>query len=111
MLPNSKTAANTRTIHVAAGRSHSRTIQMTGDPNDQPIVERMTRSRLNKMTAEEEADWKTSSVNKILGLTPCKADQESILNFLNKRSSEAGASASSSSDVGSSSSRQQTPLT
>ena len=55
-----------RTIHVAAGRSHNA-------PTDKlalPIVERMTRSRLTKMTAEEEEEWKTESVNAILSLAP-----------------------------------------
>ena len=93
MLPNSKTTSHTRTIRVAAGRSHKRTINAPADPNEQPIVERMTRSRLDKMTAEEEEEWKTESVNAILGMTPRKSDQEGILKFLNKPSAgEAGPS-------------------
>ena len=91
MLPNS--ASGKRTIHVAAGRSHKRTIDSPANPNDQPIVERMTRSRLDKMTAEQEEEWKTASVNAIFGMTPRESDQESILKFLNKPStSEAGPS-------------------
>ena len=90
MLPNSKTSSHTRTVHV---RSHKRTVKSPADPNDQPIVERMTRSRLNNMTAKDEEEWKTTSVNAILGLTPRKSEQESILNFLNKQpTSEAGPS-------------------
>ena len=72
-----------RTIHVAAGRSHKRTIDAPTDKLALPIVERMTRSRLAKMTAEEEEEWKTESVNAILSLAPRKNDQASILKFLN----------------------------
>ena len=93
MLPNSKTSSRTRTIHVAAGRSHKRTINSPADPNDQPIVERMTRSRLRTMTVEQEEEWKTEAVNAILTMTPRKSDQASILTFLNKQpASEAGPS-------------------
>ena len=67
-----------RTIHVAAGRSHKRTIDAPTDKLALPIVERMTRSRLAKMTAEEEEEWKTESVNAILSLAPRKNDQASM---------------------------------
>ena len=53
----------------------------------------MTRSRLAKMTVEEEEEWKTESVNAILSLAPRKNDQASILKFLNTpAASEAGPS-------------------
>ena len=86
-----------RTIHVAAGRSHKRTIDAPTDKLALPIVERMTRSRLAKMTAEEEEEWKTESVNAILSLAPRINDQASpeasILKFLNTpAASEAGPS-------------------
>ena len=38
-----------RTIHVAAGRSHKRTIDAPTDKLALPIVERMTRSHLAKL--------------------------------------------------------------
>ena len=40
MLPNSSSASRTRTIDVAGGRSHRRTINAPGDPNEQPIIQR-----------------------------------------------------------------------
>ena len=87
-----------RTIHVAAGRSHKRTIDAPTDKLALPIVERMTRSRLAKMTVEEEEEWKTESVNAILSLAPRKNDQASILKFLNTpAASEAGPSSRGSS--------------
>ena len=93
MQPKSKTASRTRTIHVTGGRAHKRTINSPADLNNLPIVEHMTRSRLNNVTPEQELEWKTESVNAILGLSPRKSDQESILAFLNKRpTSEAGPS-------------------
>ena len=79
-----------RTIHVAAGKAHKRTINAPADPNQAPIVERMTRSRLEKMTDEEEEAWKTESVNAILNTTTRKSDQESILKFLNTPSTSVG---------------------
>ena len=90
-MPPSEKAHGKRTIHVAGSRSHTRIIDAPVDPNDQPIVERMTRSRLDKMTAEEEEEWKTESVNAILGMTPRKSEQESIIKFMNK-TSQAGPS-------------------
>ena len=94
MLPNSKT--QTRTIYV---KGHKRNIA-SDDPENEPIVERMTRARLKGLTPEDEEEWKTASVNAILGLTPRVSDQASILNFLNKKStSEAGTSDLSRSDA------------
>jgi hypothetical protein len=88
-----KKAQGKRTIHVKGGRSHTREIDAPGNPNDQPIVERMTRSRLDMMTPEQEEEWKTASVNAILSMTLRTTDQVSILNFLNKPpTSEAGPS-------------------
>ena len=90
MLPNA--ATRKRAIPVAAGRSHTRQID-AGDPNTQPIVARMTRSRLDKLSAKAVEEWKTESVNAILGLAPRKNDQASILKFLNTpAASEAGPS-------------------
>ena len=82
-----------RTIHVASSRSHKREIDAPTDNLTLPIVEKMTRSRLAKMTEEEEEEWKTESVNAILSLAPRKNDQASILKFLNTPSAcEAGPS-------------------
>ena len=76
-----------RTIFVKKGRSHKRRLNFEGDPNDKPIVERMTRSRLNEMTDNDAEQWKTMSVNAILGTTPRKSDQQSMLLSIYSRSS------------------------
>ena len=68
MLPNS--ASRKRTIQVAAGTSHSRSIDSPADPNTMPIVERMTRSRLDKMSASQVAKWRNESIKAIQDLPP-----------------------------------------
>lgn len=94
MLPNSGPASRTtRTIHVAAGRAYTRVINSPVDPNDKPIVERMTRSRLDKMSAGQVKRWKNEQIGAILELSPRKKERESIAMFFNARSSgEAGPS-------------------
>ena len=63
MLPNSNT--NKRTIHISASRSHKRNIAAPANPDDQPIVERMTRKRLaalGKLSPANAAAWKQESI-------------------------------------------------
>ena len=73
MLPNS--ATHKRIIQVAAGTSHSRTINTPTDPNNVPIVERMTRSRLDKMPASQVAKWRNESIKAIQNLSPRKSER------------------------------------
>jgi len=77
MLPNSATGK--RTIQVAAGTSHSRSINMSTDPNNTPIVERMTRSRLDKMSASQVAKWPNESIQAIQDLSPRKSERDGTL--------------------------------
>ena len=71
MLPNS--ATRKRTIRVAAGTSHDRVIDTPADPNNMPIVERMTRSRLDKMSASQVAKWRNESIKAVQDLSPRKS--------------------------------------
>ena len=59
--------------------SHSRTIEMPADPNNVPIVERMTRSRLDKMSASQVAKWRNESIKRIEDLSPRKAEREGLI--------------------------------
>ena len=77
MLPNSATGK--RTIQVAAGTSHSRTIDMPADPNNVPVVERMTRSRLDKMSASQVSKWRNESIKAIQDLSPRKAERDGVI--------------------------------
>ena len=77
MLPNSATGK--RTIQVAAGTSHSRTIDMPADPNNVPVVERMTRSRLDKMSASQVAKWRNESIKAIQDLSPRKSERDGVI--------------------------------
>ena len=77
MLPNSATGK--RTIEVAAGTSHSRTINTQTDPNNVPIVERMTRSRLDKMSASQVAKWRNESIKAIKDLSPRKSERDAVI--------------------------------
>ena len=75
MLPSSATGK--RTIQVAAGTSHSRTYT-PADPNNMPIVERMTRSRLDKLSASQVAKWRNESIKAIQYLSPRKSAREEV---------------------------------
>ena len=77
MLPNS--ATHKRIIHVAAGTSHSRTINTPSDPNIVPIVERMTRARLDKMPASQVAKWRNESIKAIQDLSPRKSERDGVI--------------------------------
>ena len=77
MLPNSATGK--RTIKVAAGRSHSRTINTPTDPNHVPIVKRMTRSRLDKMSASQVAKWRNEAIMSILDVSPRTSERDGIV--------------------------------
>ena len=77
MLPNSATGK--RTIEVAAGTSHSRTINTQTDANNVPIVERMTRSRLDKMSASQVAKWRNESIKAIKDLSPRKPERDGVI--------------------------------
>ena len=77
MLPNSATGK--RTIEVAAGTSHSRTINTQTDANNVPIMERMTRSRLDKMSASQVAKWRNESIKAIKDLSPRKPERDGVI--------------------------------
>ena len=77
MLPNS--ATRKRIIQVAAGTSHSRTIDTPANPSNMPIVERMTRSRLDKMSSSQVAKWRNDSIKAIQDLSPRKAETTGII--------------------------------
>ena len=77
MLPNS--ATRKRVIQVAAGSSHSRTIDMPADPNNIPIVQRMTRSRLDKMSASQVAKWRNESIKALQDLSPRKSERDGVI--------------------------------
>ena len=78
MLPNS--ASRKRTIQVAAGTSHSRSIDSPADPNtSMPIVERMTRSRLDKMSASQVAKWRNESIKAVQNLSPRKLERDGAI--------------------------------
>ena len=77
MLYNSATGK--RTIQVASGASHSRTIDAQTDPSNVPIVERMTRSRLDKMSASQVAKWRNQSIQAIQNLSPRKSERDGVI--------------------------------
>ena len=77
MLPNS--ATHKRTIQVAAGTSHSRSIDAPADPNNMPIVERMTRSRLDKLSASQVAKWRNESIKASQNLSPRKSERDGVI--------------------------------
>ena len=54
-MPN--TPYRTRTIHVAAGRAHTRNMPTAIDPMRQPIVERMTRLKFNGLSPVQQKRW------------------------------------------------------
>ena len=74
-----KSATRKRTIHVSAGTSHSRTIEAPYDPNNMPIVERMTRYRLDKMSASQVAKWRNASIKAIQDLSPRKSERDGVI--------------------------------
>ena len=77
MLPNSATGK--RTIQVAASTSHSRSIDTPADPNNISIVERMTRSRLDKMSASQVAKWRNESIKAVQNLSPRKLERDGAI--------------------------------
>ena len=77
MLPNS--ATRKRIIQVAAGTSHSRTIDTPANPSNMPIVERMTRSRLDKMSASQVAKWRNESIKASQDLSPRKSESDGAI--------------------------------
>ena len=77
MLPNS--ATRKRTIYVAAGASHSRSINALCDQDNMPIVERMARSRLDKMSPSQVAKWRNESIKAIQDLSPRKSERDGVI--------------------------------
>ena len=65
MLPNSSTGKRLQPRSVFTASS-SRTISSPADPGDAPIVERMTRKRLSKLSPANAAAWKQSSIDAIM---------------------------------------------
>ena len=80
-----------RQIFVA---SHSRLIDNADDHGDEPIVEKMTRNRLAKLSPANATQWAKQSIAAIKDATAVN-EQESILKFMERRPSEAGPSGSS----------------
>ena len=72
MLPNSATGK--RTIPVARGTPHTRTINAPSDPNQVPIVERMTRARFARLSASQAAKYRNESIKALQDLSPSKAE-------------------------------------
>ena len=73
-----KQKAASRVVQVA---SYARTIDSPEDPGDAPIVERMTRKRLGKLSRERAQAWVEDSIKAIKNAAPAK-DQESILKYM-----------------------------
>ena len=73
-----KQKAASRVVQVA---SYARTIDSPEDPGDAPIVERMTRKRLGKLSRERAQAWVEDSIKAIKNAAPAK-DQESILKYI-----------------------------
>ena len=94
MLPNSSTGKRLQPRSVFTASS-SRTISSPADPGDAPIVERMTRKRLSKLSPANAAAWKQSSIDAIMEAAEVN-DKDSIKKYMNKRADVAGPSGTSS---------------
>ena len=99
MLPNSDTAKRLQPRKVFRG-SHEVTIPSPEDPSDAPIVERMTRKRLSKMSPANARAWAEQSLMAIQSASATN-EQESILKFMKRPTNDVGPS---SDDAGPSSS-------
>ena len=96
MLPNSSTGKRLQPRSVFTASS-SRTIPSAADPGDAPIVERMTRKRLGKLSPANAAAWKQTSIDAIMEAAEVN-DKDSIKKYMNKRADVAGPSGTSSMD-------------
>ena len=94
MLPNASTGKRLQPRSVFTASS-SRTISSPADPGDAPIVERMTRKRLSKLSPANAAAWKQSSIDAIMEAAEVN-DKDSIKKYMNKRADVAGPSGTSS---------------
>ena len=94
MLPNLSTGKRLQPRSVFTASS-SRTISSPADPGDAPIVERMTRKRLSKLSPANAAAWKQSSIDAIMEAAEVN-DKDSIKKYMNKRADVAGPSGTSS---------------
>ena len=90
MLPNSRTAKQLKPRQVFVA-SHSRTVESPDDPADAPIVERMTRKRLSKMSPANAQAWKKESMDAIMAATEIN-ERETIEKYMNKKPKDEGSS-------------------
>ena len=76
---------------ACASLTDSRTIDMPADPNNVPIVARMTRSRLDKMSASQVSKWRNESIKAIQDLSPRKAERDGVITqyFVRRHTHEA----------------------
>ena len=74
----------TRLVYVSRGSSHTRRINKPADPKHDPVVERMTRGRLEKMSPAQAFAWKTSAFKKIKEVTPNDSELLDLLKYFNR---------------------------
>ena len=69
-----------RTIPVKSGRAHTRKIKTVGVPDDQPIIERVTRGRYKKLPPAMQTKWVKASIKALKKIMP-KADPDEAEKF------------------------------
>ena len=69
-----------RQIPVQSGRAHMRTIKVLGVPDDEPVVERITRGRFKKLPPAMQEEWCKASMKTLQELMP-KTDPDGIEKF------------------------------
>ena len=81
-----------RKVPVKQGSAHMRTIKVMGVPDDEPIVERITRGRYKKLTPAMQEAWVKESIQKLKEVMP-KADPEGIKKFFSPEKKSASPTA------------------
>ena len=81
-----------RKVPVKQGSAHMRTIKVPGVPDDQPIVERVTRGRFKKLTPAMQEEWIKASMKTLQELLPT-ADPGGIEKFFSPKKGSSPAAA------------------
>ena len=90
-MPNSQSSSKHLKPRQIFYVSSSRIIPHSNDPDDDPIVSRMTRNRLRNMSPANAKAWAKQSMDSIQSATKVN-EQQSIMTFMKRDSPAAGPS-------------------